>query len=56
MRNARHRLMLNVILGETLEQERFFEQALAGRTDLLGRRSDAVGPRVGSVLPTRWIE
>jgi hypothetical protein len=56
MTNARHRGMLRVILGETLEQKRFFDQALAGMTDLLGRRPDHVGPRVGSVLPTRWIE
>ena len=40
MSNARHRGMLRVILGETLEQKRFFEQALAGRTDLLGRRAN----------------
>ena len=56
MINARHRGMLRVILGEVLEQKRFFEQALAGRDDLLGRRTDDVGPRVGEVLPTRWIE
>jgi hypothetical protein len=56
MSNARHRGMLRVILGETLEQKRFFEQARAGQTDLLGRRPDHVGPRVGSVLPNRWIE
>jgi hypothetical protein len=56
MGNARHRGMLRVILGETLEQERFFAQAAAGQTDLLGRRTDGVGPRVGSVLSTRWIE
>ena len=43
MTNARHRGMLRVILGETLEQKRFFEQALAGRTDLLGRRTEDVG-------------
>jgi hypothetical protein len=48
--------MLRVILGETLEQKRFFDQALAGRTDLLGRRGEEVGPRVGEVLSTRWIE
>jgi hypothetical protein len=54
--NARHAKMLRVILGETLEQKRFFEQARAGQLDLLGRRPDHVGPRVGSVLPTRWIE
>jgi len=56
MANARHRGMLRVILGETLEHKRFFDQALAGDLDLLGRRSDEVGPRVGAVLPTRWIE
>ena len=28
--HARHRTMLNVILGETLEHRRFFEQAVAG--------------------------
>jgi len=54
--NARHRAMLRVILGETREQQRFFEQALAGRTDLLGRRSSAAGPAAGDVLPARWIE
>jgi hypothetical protein len=56
MTNARHRGMLQVILGETLEQKRFFEQALAGRTDLLGRRGEPVGPSHGEVLPSRWIE
>jgi rubrerythrin len=56
MTNARHRGMLRVILGEMLEQKRFFEQAAAGNLDLLGRRSDAVGPRVGAVLSTRWVE
>ena len=56
MANARHAKMLRVILGEVLEQKRFFEQALAGRTDLLGTRSEAVGPLVGHVLATRWIE
>jgi hypothetical protein len=56
MTNARHRGMLRVILGETLEQQRFFEQAAAGDTNLLGRRTDVVGPRVGEVLPTRWVE
>jgi hypothetical protein len=56
MKHARHRSMLRVILGETLEQKRFFDQALAGRTDLLGRRGAAVGPSHGEVLPTRWIE
>ena len=53
--NARHRSMLRVILGETLEHVRFFEQALAGRTDLLGRRADGAGTE-GDVLSTRWVE
>ncbi len=56
MTNARHRSMLGVILGETLEQKRFFEQALAGETDLLGRRAEHAGARVGAVMSTRWIE
>jgi hypothetical protein len=56
MANARHRGMLRVVLGEVLEQKRSFEQALAGELDLLGRRTPSVGPRVGGVLPTRWIE
>jgi hypothetical protein len=56
MTNARHAKMLRVILGEVLEHKRFFEQALAGRTDLLGRRGPVLGPSHGEVLPTRWIE
>jgi hypothetical protein len=56
MSNARHARMLNVVLGEVLEQKRFFEQALAGRTDLLGRRADVLGPSHGEVLASRWIE
>ena len=54
--NARYRNMLRVILGETIEQKRFFEQARAGRTDLLGRRTPGVGKLEGEVLPTRWVE
>lgn len=53
--HARHRQMLNVVLGEMVEQQRFFEQAAAGRADLLGRRTG--GPRLGGdVLATRWVE
>lgn len=52
--HARHRNMLRVILGETVEHKRFFDQALAGRTDLLGRRADGAGTG-GGVLPTRWV-
>jgi hypothetical protein len=56
MANARHATMLRVILGEVLEAKRSFEQALAGRTDLLGKRADQLGPAYGEVLPSRWIE
>ena len=56
MPNARHARMLGLVLGETLEQKRFFDQALAGRTDLLGRRGASLGPSHGEVLPSRWIE
>jgi hypothetical protein len=55
MSHARHRTMLNVILGESMEHKRLFEQAAAGFEDLLGRRTGGV-PRVGAVLPTRWLE
>jgi uncharacterized protein (DUF1501 family) len=55
MTHARHRTMLNVILGESLEHQRLFEQAAAGLEDLLGRRTGDV-PRVGEVLPVRWLE
>lgn len=55
MNHARHKILLRVVLGETLEQKRFFEQAVAGRTDLLGRRADGAGTE-GVVLPTRWVE
>jgi hypothetical protein len=53
--NARHRSLLKVILGESLEQQRFFDQALAGRDDLLGRRADGAGTGDG-VMSTRWVE
>ena len=56
--NARHRGMVDVILGETLEQKRFFDQMLAGREDLLGRRANGAGsPGTGDgVMGVRWIE
>jgi hypothetical protein len=55
MTHARHRTMLNVILGESLEHKRLFEQGAAGDEDLLGRRTSGA-ERVGGVLPTRWME
>src|SRR5687767_5246367 len=55
MTHARHRTMLNVILGESLEHRRLFEQAAAGFEDVLGRRTIGA-ERVGAVLPSRWQE
>lgn len=55
MTHARHRTMFNVVLGESLEHKRLFEQAAAGYEDVLGRRT-AFAERVGAVLPTRWME
>jgi len=55
MTHARHRNMVGVILGESLEHARLFEQAAGGAEDVLGRRTGGV-PRVGAVLPTRWME
>ena len=50
--NARHRKMLELILGEMNEHLRVFQQALEGRTDLLGRHAD--GKELsGHVLPGR---
>jgi hypothetical protein len=55
MTDARHRTMLNVVLGETLEHQRLIAQAASGFEDLLGRRTGGVA-RQGGVLPTRWQE
>ena len=52
--NARERTMLRVILGETLEAKRFFDQMIAGREDLLGRRDEGAGTP-GEVIATRWV-
>jgi len=55
MTHARHRTMLNVLLGESLEHARLFDQAAAGDEDVLGRRT-SLAERVGAVLPHRWME
>ena len=55
MTHARHRTMLNVVLGESLEHKRLFDQAAGGFEDLLGKRTGGVA-RVGAVLPARWME
>jgi hypothetical protein len=53
--HARHRTMLLVVMGETREHQRLFEQAAAGMEDVLGRRTGGVA-RVGAVLANRWQE
>ncbi|MFN8059348.1 MAG: hypothetical protein U0Q12_09285 [Vicinamibacterales bacterium] len=53
--NARHKGMVRIILGETLEHKRFFTQALNGRLDLLGRRAPGASTG-GGVMSTRWVE
>ena len=55
MTHARHRNMLNVILGESMEHSRLFAQAADGFEDVLGRRTGGVA-RQGGVLPARWLE
>jgi len=55
MTHARHRTMLDVVLGESLEHRRFFEQAASGFEDLLGKRMPG-NERQGAVLPSRWME
>jgi hypothetical protein len=55
MTHARHRTMLGVVLGESVEHQRLFEQAASGLEDVIGKRT--VGAeRVGAVLPARWQE
>jgi hypothetical protein len=45
--------MLELILGEVAEHQRFFSQAAAGRLDLLGtRQGKGTG---GGVLAVRWV-
>jgi hypothetical protein len=53
--HARHKGMLKVILGEMLEHKRLFDQAAAGRRDLIGS-SLAINDHSGVVLGTRWVE
>lgn len=54
VRNARHRKLLDVIVGEVTEQTNFFQLALAGRDDLLGTRMPGASTGDG-VLPVRWM-
>ncbi len=50
--NARHRKMLELILGEMTEHLRVLQQAAESRADLLGRHSDGKVLR-GSVMAAR---
>jgi hypothetical protein len=44
-----------VVLGEMLEHKRLFDQAAAGRTDLIGSHLP-INERSGVVANTRWME
>lgn len=55
MSHARHRKMLQIVLGESQEQQRFFDDMLRGRDDVLGRRHANTGTG-GGVLAQRWRE
>jgi hypothetical protein len=51
--NARQQGMLKIILGEMLEHKRLFDQAAAGRKDLIGT-SLAINDHSGTVMTARW--
>ena len=53
--NVRHRKLVDVILGETIEHERFFAQIADGNELVLGRRLPGASTGHG-VLPERWME
>jgi len=55
IQSDRDRKLAGVILGETLEQKRFFDQMIAGQDDLLGRRMKGASTGDG-VMPVRWVE
>lgn len=52
--HARHKGMLKVILGETLEHKRLFDQAAAGRKDLIGKSLE-INDHSGDVMPVRFV-
>ena len=54
MRHARDRKMLDLLMGEVAEHQRFFEQVAGGSLELLGRRPERAGTG-GGVLPGRWV-
>jgi hypothetical protein len=51
--HARHKGMLKIVLGETLEHKRLFDQAAAGNRDLIGK-SLAINDHSGEVMANRW--
>ena len=51
--HARHKGMLKVILGETLEHKRLFDQAAIGRRDLIGKSLE-INDHTGDVMTSRW--
>ena len=53
--NTRHAKMVAVILGETLEHQRFFAQIAQGHELVLGKRMPGAGTGNG-VLADRWVE
>ena len=52
--NARHKGMLGVIMGETLEHARLFEQCAAGRKDVIGKSLE-INDHTGDVMPVRFV-
>ena len=53
--NVRHAKMVEVILGETLEHQRFFTQIAQGNEQVLGTRMPGAGTGHG-VMGVRWLE
>ncbi len=52
--HARHKGMLKVILGETLEHKRLFDQAAAGNRNLIGTSLE-INDHSGAVMPVRFV-
>ena len=56
MTHARHRTMLNVVLGESLEHQRLFDAGRRAASRICSASGPAAALRVGGVLPARWQE
>jgi hypothetical protein len=52
--HARHKGMLKIVLGETLEHKRLFDQAAEGRRDLIGKSLE-INDHSGDVMPVRFV-